>query len=82
MVVNGQGKMIYGKGYRAFQNTVMALALAEFLAEKGTYALSMLIIDSSIQSLEEGVDDRTPDTMKIGLFQYLLESLPLIWVAE
>jgi hypothetical protein len=41
MVVNGQDKMIHGKGYRAFQNTIMALALAEFLAEKGTYAPSI-----------------------------------------
>lgn len=77
MVVNGQDKMIHGKGYRAFQNTIMALALAEFLSKKGAYAPSMLIIDSPIQSLEEGVDDRTPDTMKIGLFQYLLESSSL-----
>lgn len=77
MVVNGQDKMIHGKGYRAFQNMVMALALAEFLAAKGTYAPSMLIIDSPIQSLEESIDDKTPDTMKIGLFRYLLESSSL-----
>jgi hypothetical protein len=77
LVVNGQKKMVHGKGYRAFQNTVMALALAEYLDKQGRYAPSMLIIDSPIQSLEEGVDDRTPDTMKIGLFKYLLEKSSL-----
>jgi hypothetical protein len=39
--------------------------------------LLYLIIDSPIQSLEESVDDQTPDTMKIGLFRYLLESSAL-----
>ena len=72
MVINGQEKKVHGKGYRAFQNTILALALAEYLVEKGAYAPSVLIIDSPLQSLEEGVNDRTPDTMKRGLFKYLL----------
>jgi len=49
---------MHGKGYRAFLNTVMVLA----------------IVDSPILSLEEGVDDKTPDTMKAGLFKYLLDN--------
>ena len=71
--VNGQENRVHGKGFRAFQNTIMALALLEFLSEQGKYSPSMLIVDSPIQSLEEGVDDKTPDTMKTGLFKYLLE---------
>jgi hypothetical protein len=71
--VNGQAKRVHGKGFRAFQNTIMALTLLEFLSENGKYSPSMLIVDSPIQSLEESVDNMTPDTMKTGLFKYLLE---------
>jgi len=71
--VNGQAKTNNGKGYRAFLNTVVALALMEYLAEYGKYTPRMMVIDSPIQSLVEKLDDRTPDTMKTGLFKYLLE---------
>lgn len=74
VVVNGQAKMMHGKGYRAFLNTVMALALIEYLSAEGKYSPSMLIVDSPILSLEEGVDDKTPDSMKAGLFKYLLDN--------
>ena len=74
VVINGQSKAIRGKGYRAFLNTVLALSLLEYLSKEGKYSPSMLIFDSPILSLEEGVDDRTPDTMKAGLFKYLLDN--------
>ena len=32
----------------------------------------MMIIDSPIQTLEDGVDDKTLGTMKTGHFNYLL----------
>lgn len=36
--VNGQEKQVHGKGVRAFQNTIMALALPEFLSKQGKYS--------------------------------------------
>ena len=74
VVVNGKAKAMDGKGYRAFLNTVFALALVEYLREKSKYLAPPLIIDSPILTLKEGVDDHAPDTMKAGLFEYLLKN--------
>jgi len=72
--VNGKSKDAFGKGYRAFLNTVLAIALMEYLAEQGKYAPGLLIIDSPILSLKEVGEDKTPDTMKSALFQYMLNN--------
>lgn len=73
--VNGVGKQSQGQGYRAFLNTVMALALQEFLNESGLYQPHLLVLDSPILSLSERrkkVEQATSDTMKAGLFQYFV----------
>jgi len=72
--VNGKSKYAFGKGYRAFLNTVLALALMMYLVKNGRYAPGMLIVDSPILSLKERGDEKTPDTMKSALFQYLLNN--------
>jgi hypothetical protein len=74
VVVNGQAKKHRGKGYRAFLNTVFSIALLEYLTEKGAYSPGLLIVDSPILSLKEGVDDEASDSMKSALFQYLLDN--------
>jgi hypothetical protein len=74
VVVNGQPKRTHGKGYRAFLNTVFAIVLMELLAEHGTYAPGLLIIDSPILTLKESGDEAAPDSMKSALFQYLLDN--------
>lgn len=74
IIVNGKAKEAFGKGYRAFLNTVLAIALMEYLAEYGKYAPGFLIIDSPILSLKEVGDDQASDTMKSGLFQYMLNN--------
>jgi len=72
VIINGKSKDAFGKGYRAFLNTVLAVALMEYLSERGKYAPGLLIVDSPILSLKEREDEKTPDTMKAALFQYLL----------
>jgi len=72
--VNGKSKDAFGKGFRAFLNTVLAVALMEYLVERGRYAPGILIVDSPILSLKERGDEKTPDTMKAALFQYLLNN--------
>ena len=43
--VNGKSKDSFGKGYRAFLNTVLAVALMEYLAEQSKYSPGLLIVD-------------------------------------
>lgn len=77
VVVNGSKKKTQGQGYRAFLNTALAIAVQDCIDEYDKYRIGMLVIDSPIQSLKEKedkipVDERTTQTMKSGLFTYLL----------
>lgn len=73
ILVNEKGKGTFGKGYRAFLNTVVALTLMEYLAQHGKYAPGLLIMDSPILSLKERVDSQASDSMKSALFQYMID---------
>jgi hypothetical protein len=73
VVVNGKGKETYGKGYRAFLNTIVAIAFFEYLSQKGKYSPALLAIDSPILSLKEKGSEQASDSMKSALFTYLLE---------
>ena len=74
IVVNGKPKNTFGKGYRAFLNSVLATALMEYLAEHGKYSPRTMFIDSPILSLKERGDESASETMKSALFQYLLDN--------
>lgn len=73
MVVNGDRKASFGKGYRAFLNTILAVAFMEYLDTHGKYPPGLLIVDSPILSLKEKVSDEASDSMKAALFQYLID---------
>ena len=72
LVVNGNPKLSYGKGYRAFLNTALALAFREYLSEHGKFSPGLLIIDSPILSLKEKGSEKASDSMKVALFKYLV----------
>lgn len=72
IVVNGKKKQKYGGGYKAFLNAVVAIALHQYLSEKGKHGLGVLLMDSPILSLKEGGND-TSDAMRKGLFKYLVK---------
>lgn len=75
VVINGKKKATTrGKGYRAFLNTALALVIRKYLAENGTYTPGLLMIDSPTLPLKQGVDDKAPESMRTGLFQYLLDN--------
>lgn len=74
LIINGKEKATFGQGYRAFLNTVHAIALMEYLMDCGKYSSKLLIVDSPILSLKERDDEKTPYTMKAALFQYLLNN--------
>lgn len=71
IVVNGQEKRYYGKGYRAFLNSIVAMGIVLYLKQNGKYSLPLLLIDSPILSLKEDVDDieRASSPMCSGLFK-------------
>lgn len=75
LIVNDSAKSTYGKGYAAFLNTILAIAIQIYLNKYGTYKPGMLIIDSPILSLREKWEgtDEISDGMKYSLFKYLLE---------
>ncbi|GHV31933.1 hypothetical protein FACS18949_01490 [Clostridia bacterium] len=74
VLVNEKEKSTFGKGYRAFLNTALALALLCFLDEHGTYSPGLLVVDSPILSLKERGTERASDSMKSALFQYMRDN--------
>lgn len=76
VVVNGHLKRSQGKGFRAFLNTILAIAVQNCLDEYNSYRPGLLVVDSPILSLKEKEDhigeEHTSETMKTGLFKYLL----------
>ena len=74
VAINGKRKATTrGKGYRAFLNTALSLVMRKYLAEKGAYTPGLLIVDSPLLPLKQGVDDKAPESMRTALFRYLLE---------
>lgn len=70
--INGKDKFRYGQGYRAFINTVVLLAIHEYMHRKGAFNLGMLTIDSPTLTLKEHpVADAASDGMKKALFKYM-----------
>lgn len=72
ILVNGQEKKTFGKGYRAYFNSIVALAFMHFLKTEGKYCPSLLLCDSPILSLKERLtpDNEVPtSTMREGLFE-------------
>ena len=77
VVVNGHLKKSQGQGFRAFLNTVLAIALQNCLDEFDKYSPHMLVVDSPILSLSEkddhSGDEHMSETMKACLFQYFVD---------
>lgn len=72
IVIDGKTKYSYGKGYRAFLNTILSLTVLKYLSEHGQFNPGLLAIDSPILSLKEAGEEKASDTMKASLFSYLV----------
>ncbi|AQU03379.1 hypothetical protein B1774_04595 [Dehalococcoides mccartyi] len=71
--VGGRPKSISnGGGYCGFLNTVVALAMIEFLEKQGAYSPGLLIVDSPMTQLSESEYKAKQDTLISGLLDYLL----------
>lgn len=73
IVVNGQEKRTFGKGYRAFLNTTLAFSLLRYLYAHGKYSPGILVLDSPILSMKEPMTGEGTDIMKSSLFNYMIE---------
>ena len=73
--VNGGKKSTnHGKGYCAFLNTVVVLMFRKYFATKAKYNPGLLIIDTPLLGLDQGVDDAAPESMRTALFRYLMNN--------
>jgi uncharacterized protein with PIN domain len=75
VVVNGHEKKSQGKGFRAFLNTILAVAMENCLEKMGHYHPALFVVDSPILSLKEKDSKRdsyVTEPMKEHLFRYFL----------
>lgn len=70
--VNGKEKLQNGKGYKAYYNSILAIAFTKYLFEHGTYKPNLLFLDSPILSLKLNEDEeKISSSIKSGLFEVL-----------
>lgn len=70
--VNGKDKRQNGKGYKAYYNSILAIAFTKYLFEHGVYKPNLLFLDSPILSLKLNEDEeKINSSIKRGLFEVL-----------
>lgn len=72
IVVNGKKKNSNGKGYNAYFNSVVAIALSRYMEEKAEYSPNFLVLDSPILSLKEKQSKKPSETMRNTLFKNII----------
>lgn len=73
--VNGGKKSTnHGKGYCAFLNTIVVLMFRKYFATNAKYNPGLLIIDTPLLGLDQGVDDAAPESMRTALFRYFVNN--------
>lgn len=76
VVINGRKKKSQGKGFRAFINTLLAVAMENCLKQMNHYHPSLFIVDSPILTLKEyevKENEQVSEPMKVHLFKYFVE---------
>ncbi len=73
--VNGSKKAEnHGKGYRAFLNTIVALAFRSYMSMEATYKPSLLVVDTPLLGFDEGTNNETPESQQKALFKYFMNN--------
>lgn len=76
IVINGLEKKSQGKGYRAYLNTLVSIAIQNCLFNYNLHLPRILVVDSPILRLKEKEDDAEDEfvsnTMKAALFKYFV----------
>ena len=74
IVVNGKKKGSNGKGYNAYFNSVVAIALVRYMKKEAKFAPNFLMLDSPILSLKETQSKKPSETMRNTLFENLIDN--------
>lgn len=78
VVINGETKASQGKGYRAYLNSIVALAIQEYLYKYGTYPTPFFIVDTPLLGLDEIIQEQKADAenvsnMRLSFYKHLVE---------
>lgn len=72
--IDGHQKTNYqGLGYCAFINTVTSLVFRRYFAQNAKFDPGFLIVDTPLLGLDQGVNDEAPESMRTGLFRYIMK---------
>lgn len=72
--IDGHKKTSYqGLGYCSFINSVTALVFRQYLKAHAEHDPGFLVIDTPLLGLDQGVDDAAPESMRTGLFRYIMQ---------
>lgn len=72
--VNGRKKPSFnGQGYCSYLNSIVAMVFRQYLSEKATYDPGLLVIDTPLLGLDQGVSDAAPESMRTGLFKFFTQ---------
>lgn len=69
--INGRKKQNFnGQGYTSFLNSIIAMSFRQYLAEYAVYDPGLLVIDTPLLGLDQGVSDVSPESMRAALYTY------------
>ena len=69
--INGRKKQNFnGQGYTSFLNSIIAMSFRQYLSEYAVYDPGLLVIDTPLLGLDQGVSDVSPESMRASLYTY------------
>lgn len=72
--VNGHKKAnINGQGYCSYLNSIVAMVFRQYMSENASYDPGILVIDTPLLGLDQGVPDAAPESMRTGLFRFFTQ---------
>ena len=70
--INGHVKQNFnGQGYTSFINSIIAMSFRQYLSENAFYDPGLIVIDTPLLGLDQGVSDVSPESMRTSLYKYL-----------
>lgn len=74
IVINGKKKSSNGKGYNAYFNSVVVIALSRYMKSKAKYSPDFLVMDSPILSLKEVETKKPSGSIRNALFENIVDN--------
>ena len=72
--INGRKKHNFnGQGYTSFLNSITAMSFRQYLSKYAVYDPGLLVIDTPLLGLDQGVSDVSPESMRTSLYTYFTE---------